>query len=152
MFVLIAGGGRTGAQLASLLLAQNHRVHLVESRREILARLHRELPTEIIYEGHPTDPQVLDQAGINEAEVLAEVQTTIHGQLAERGCDAAQSHGYKFFGLPPAHLRIYRVVIQGFRWIGGLDEAAAINVVERCGMVPDRAAAAARPQGRPPRR
>jgi trk system potassium uptake protein TrkA len=71
MFVLIAGGGRTGAQLATLLLAQGHRVHLVESRRDILARLHRELPTEIIYEGHPIDPQVLEQAGINEADVLA---------------------------------------------------------------------------------
>jgi trk system potassium uptake protein len=71
MFVLIAGGGRTGAQLATLLVGQHHRVHLVESRRDILARLHRELPTEIIYEGHPIDPQVLEQAGINEADVLA---------------------------------------------------------------------------------
>lgn len=71
MFVLIAGGGRTGAQLATLLLGQHHHVHLVESRREILARLHRELPTEIIYEGYPTDPQVLEQAGISQAEVLA---------------------------------------------------------------------------------
>lgn len=71
MFVLITGGGRTGAQLASLLLGQHHRVHLVESRREILARLHRELPTEIIYEGNPNDPQVLEQAGVNEADVLA---------------------------------------------------------------------------------
>jgi trk system potassium uptake protein TrkA len=71
MFVLIAGGGRTGAQLAVLLMAQNHEVHLIEHRRDILARLHRELPTEIIYEGHPTDPQLLEQAGIQRAEVMA---------------------------------------------------------------------------------
>lgn len=71
MFVLIAGGGRTGTQLASLLVQQNHDVCLVESRREVLARLHRELPTEVIYEGHPTDLEVLDRAGIRRAQVLA---------------------------------------------------------------------------------
>jgi trk system potassium uptake protein TrkA len=71
MLVLVVGGGRTGAQLATLLLAQNHQVHLIESRADILARLHRELPTEVIYEGHPTDPQILEQAGIGEAEVMA---------------------------------------------------------------------------------
>jgi trk system potassium uptake protein TrkA len=71
MFVLIAGGGRTGAQLASLLLAQNHEVHVVEHRRDVLERLHHELPTEVIYEGNGTDPLVLEQAGIRRAQVLA---------------------------------------------------------------------------------
>jgi trk system potassium uptake protein TrkA len=71
MFVLIAGGGRTGTQLASILLTQNHKVHLVEHRPEILARLHRELPTEVIYEGNPTDPEVLEQADIQNTQVVA---------------------------------------------------------------------------------
>jgi len=71
MFVLIAGGGRTGSQLAALLVAQNHQVHLMEHRRDILERLHRELPTEAIYEGMATDPQVLETAGIQHAQVLA---------------------------------------------------------------------------------
>lgn len=71
MFVVIGGGGRTGTQLATLLVAQGHEVHLIEHRRHILARLHRELPTEVIYEGYPTDPQVLEQAGIQQANLLA---------------------------------------------------------------------------------
>ena len=50
MFVLIAGGGLTAAHLATLLVRQNHQVRLVEHRREILTSLHRELPTEVIYE------------------------------------------------------------------------------------------------------
>ncbi len=70
MFVFIAGGGRTGAQLASQLLAQNYTVRLVEHRRELLARLHHELPTEVIYEGQPTDPTLLKQAGVEKANVL----------------------------------------------------------------------------------
>jgi len=71
MFVLIAGGGRTGAQLATLLVSQDHQVHLIEHRPEVLSRIHRELPTEVIYEGFATDPQVLEQAGIRQAQVLA---------------------------------------------------------------------------------
>jgi trk system potassium uptake protein len=71
MFILIAGGGLTAAHLAMLLVRQNHKVCLVEHRRDILTSLHRELPTEVIYEGVPTDPQVLEQAGIREADVLA---------------------------------------------------------------------------------
>ncbi len=71
MFVVIGGGGRTGTQLATLLVAQNHEVHLVENRRHILARLHRELPTEVIYEGYPTDPLMLEQAGVRRAQMVA---------------------------------------------------------------------------------
>ena len=71
MFVLIAGGGRTGAQLAALLLEQDHQVQVVEHRSEILPKLHRELPTETVYEGEATSPQVLEQAGIQQAHVLA---------------------------------------------------------------------------------
>jgi trk system potassium uptake protein TrkA len=70
MFVVIAGGGRTGTQLATLLVAQNHEVRLIEQRREVLARIHHELPTEVIYEGHPLDLRVLEQAGIRQAQVL----------------------------------------------------------------------------------
>ena len=70
MYVFIAGGGRTGAQLASQLLAQNYQVRLIEHRRDLLARLHHELPTEVIYEGLATDPTVLKQAGLEKANVL----------------------------------------------------------------------------------
>lgn len=73
MKVLIAGGGRTGEQTAKLLLANEHQVLVVEGRREVLARLHRELPTENIYQGDPTDPMVLEQAGIGDADVVAAV-------------------------------------------------------------------------------
>lgn len=73
MFVLIAGGGRTGARLANLLLNQNYTVRLVESRRDLLSHLHQELPTEVIYEGHPVNPNVLEAAGAREAHVIAAV-------------------------------------------------------------------------------
>lgn len=70
MNVLIIGGNPTGAELASLLLAQKHNVCLVEYKSEILAQLHQELPTETIYEGSPRDLNVLENAGIRSADVL----------------------------------------------------------------------------------
>ena len=73
MFVLIAGGGRTGARLANLLLNEKYQVRLIENRRELLAHLHQELPTEVIYEGNTIDPSSLEQAGVRDANVLAAV-------------------------------------------------------------------------------
>lgn len=73
MFVLIAGGGRTGARLSNLLINQNYKVRLVENRRELLSHLHQELPTEVIYEGNPVDPSVLESAGLRDAHSIAAV-------------------------------------------------------------------------------
>ena len=76
MNVLIAGGGRTGTQLAALLNGQGHNVRLIEYRKDILAHLHHELPTEIIYEGVPTDPQVLESVDIRSMQVIAACTTS----------------------------------------------------------------------------
>jgi len=75
MLVIVIGGGRTGAQLARALLKQDHEVHIVDNRKDVLARIHRELPTESIYEGDPIDPLVLERAGIREANVVAACTT-----------------------------------------------------------------------------
>ena len=71
MFILIAGGGRTGMQLATLLLSEGYKIRLIEHRPELLIHLHQELPTEVIYEGQSIDPEVLEGAGIRQAHVLA---------------------------------------------------------------------------------
>jgi trk system potassium uptake protein TrkA len=73
MYVIIIGGGRTGSHLASLLISQGHEVRVLEHRSEVLASVHHELPTEIIYEGDGTDPQVLEAMDIQRANVLAAV-------------------------------------------------------------------------------
>lgn len=73
MLVVVAGGGRTAEYLAATLIAQGHDVRLVEARKDVLARLHRALPTELIFEGEPTDPHILEAAGIRRAQVLAAV-------------------------------------------------------------------------------
>jgi trk system potassium uptake protein len=81
MFVLIAGGGRTGARLANLLLNQNYKVRLIEHRSDLLGHLHQELPTEVIYEGNPVDPHVLEAAGIRNAHAVAAVTSNDSANL-----------------------------------------------------------------------
>ncbi|MEJ2707068.1 MAG: NAD-binding protein [Anaerolineales bacterium] len=71
MYVLVAGGGRTGTQLAQYLLNQDYQVRVLEHRPQVLTSIHRELPTEVILEGNATDVVILDEAGASRADVLA---------------------------------------------------------------------------------
>jgi trk system potassium uptake protein TrkA len=73
MFVIIAGGGKTGSQLASQLLSAGHKVKLIEDRQSVLERLQEEIPGEVIFAGDASSPSVLDSAGIRDAQVLAAV-------------------------------------------------------------------------------
>ena len=81
MYVIVAGGGRTGIQLARFLLTEEHEVHVVENRPDVLTRLHREIPTELIHEGNPVDPMILELAGIKQAQVIAAVTTSDEDNL-----------------------------------------------------------------------
>lgn len=82
MFVVIAGGGRTGAQLARYLFDEGHQVSIVEDRKDVLARIHKELPTELIFIGNPMDPITLEQVGIEQAQVFAATTTSDETNLS----------------------------------------------------------------------
>ncbi|HET7011999.1 MAG TPA: TrkA family potassium uptake protein [Anaerolineales bacterium] len=71
MYVLIVGGGRTASHLASQLHGEGYEVRLVEGRPNALAKLHREVPTELVFEGDGTEPQVLEAVEVKRADVLA---------------------------------------------------------------------------------
>jgi len=73
MRILIVGGGKVGSHLASLLLADGYEVCIVENRPSVLARLYRELPTEVVMDGDGTRMSVLEHAGIRSSDVLVAV-------------------------------------------------------------------------------
>ncbi len=73
MFVIIAGGGRTGTELAKSLLAEGHRIVVVEERPVVVDRLKQDIPAEFIVLGEASSPTVLESAGIRQAQVLAAV-------------------------------------------------------------------------------
>jgi trk system potassium uptake protein TrkA len=71
--ILVVGGGKVGTYLASLLLADGHRVKVIEGRREDFPRLRQELPADVLVQGNGTDPSVLEAAGIRQVDVVAAV-------------------------------------------------------------------------------
>ena len=73
MFVIVGGGGKTGSHLADLLAAGGHRVRVVDDRPDVVEKLRRELSPETIVPGDGADPDVLERAGIRDADVVAAV-------------------------------------------------------------------------------
>jgi trk system potassium uptake protein TrkA len=73
MYVIIVGGGQVGAYLASILLSGGYRVKIIEQRRELFERLQKNFKSEELFLGSGTDPNVLEAAGIRNANVVAAV-------------------------------------------------------------------------------
>lgn len=73
MRTIIVGGGQVGSYVARILIDAGRDVRVVEYREKPLAGLKNELPPEVIVNGDGADPKVLEQAGINDAEVVAAV-------------------------------------------------------------------------------
>ena len=73
MFVIIVGGGKTGSQLAEVLLLAGHTVRVIEDRDSVLEKLREELPSAMVIAGDGSSPAVLEMAGVKEANVLAAV-------------------------------------------------------------------------------
>ncbi len=81
MYVIIAGGGRTGTYLAKMLLKQDHSVKLIEYRPDVLVSLHKELPTEAIIEGNPLNSSILDHSNLEKANVFVAVSANDEDNL-----------------------------------------------------------------------
>ena len=73
MRTIIVGGGQVGSYVARILIDAGRDVRVVEYREKPLAGLKNELPPEAIVNGDGADPKVLEQAGINDADVVAAV-------------------------------------------------------------------------------
>jgi trk system potassium uptake protein TrkA len=73
MYTIIVGGGQVGAYLASLLLAEKHKIKVIDNRKDRIATLEQSIPAEMLILGSGSAPNVLEEAGIHKANVLAAV-------------------------------------------------------------------------------
>lgn len=76
MNVIIVGGGQVGSYLTHLLLSCGHNVKLIENIQKSFNKLVKEFPTEVLIHGNGSDPLVLEEAGIDSADVVAAVTAT----------------------------------------------------------------------------
>jgi trk system potassium uptake protein TrkA len=74
MFVAINGGGEVGSFLARTLHGKGHTVTVIDKRSEIMHKLAEEVSPEILLvEGDGCDVRVLEDAGVDRADVFASV-------------------------------------------------------------------------------
>lgn len=76
MKVIVVGGGQVGRYIASLLLSNGHELTVIEHISENYDKLLQEIPKELVIFGHGSDPLILEQAGIQSAEVVAAVSAS----------------------------------------------------------------------------
>ncbi|WKY48132.1 TrkA family potassium uptake protein [Eubacteriaceae bacterium ES3] len=73
MKIIIVGGGKVGSYLASLLLEAGHEVRLIENRIKQIEQLKNDFQTQNLILGSGSHPEILESAGIIDADVLAVV-------------------------------------------------------------------------------
>ena len=71
--VIIVGGGQVGTYLAKMLLENGHDIRLIEHRENVIKKIERDFPSDVIILGYGSDPDVLERAGIDSADVVAAV-------------------------------------------------------------------------------
>ncbi|MBS3811078.1 MAG: TrkA family potassium uptake protein [Halanaerobiales bacterium] len=72
MFVIIVGGGKVGSYLIKEFLEKEYEVHVVENNKKNCRSLKKKYGVKVFC-GDGTQEQLLDQAGINEADVVLAV-------------------------------------------------------------------------------
>jgi trk system potassium uptake protein TrkA len=70
MFVLIVGGGKVGSYLTRALLNQGHEVVMVEKEERKARMLEQLIEQKVTVVGDGCDPLVLDEAGVQRADVV----------------------------------------------------------------------------------
>ena len=73
MKVIVVGGGKVGSYLAKSLIDEGHKVTVLEKRKDICAKLEKEIDSEQIFKGDGCDPLVLDEVNASSADLLVAV-------------------------------------------------------------------------------
>lgn len=73
MKIIIIGGGQVGSYLATLLNKDGNQITIVENRNKKFDLVKTEQPNARIVMGNGSDPKVLEEAGIETADVVAAV-------------------------------------------------------------------------------
>lgn len=100
MYVLVVGGGKVGAHLAALLIGGGNQVRVIESQRQEMSALERDLSLDAVIHGNGTDPVLLETAGIRQANVVAAVTGNDETNLVAAGLARFE------FGVPRVIARV----------------------------------------------
>lgn len=91
MYIIIAGAGQVGTEIAKILLDEGHNVALIESDKKRLESI--ETLDVMAVEGNAASPAKLTEAGINSADMLVAVTGSDEANIIS--CVVAKSKGCK---------------------------------------------------------
>ena len=72
MFALIVGGGKVGSYLAQALVADGHKVVVLEKKSEVIDKVINEVDATIIH-ADGCDPEKLEEAGVRQVDLVVAV-------------------------------------------------------------------------------
>jgi trk system potassium uptake protein TrkA len=122
MKVLVAGGGKVGYYLVKTLIDEGHEVSLVELDSSVCQTIAAELDV-LIINGDATKPDILDDAGIQDADVVAAVTGKDEANLVI--CQLAK----RKFGVPRTVARVNNPKNQRALELLGVDVAVSSTAV-----------------------
>ncbi|MGX7199768.1 potassium channel family protein [Enterococcus nangangensis] len=73
MKIIIIGGGQVGSYVAKLMLKAGNQVKIIEQRERVIRFVEGEFPANVLVTGDGADPNILEKAGITDADVVAVV-------------------------------------------------------------------------------
>ncbi|MEL6288176.1 MAG: Trk system potassium transporter TrkA [Pseudomonadota bacterium] len=99
MKAIICGAGQVGYSIAERLAAEGHDLVIVDTQPELVQRVNDMLDARAIV-GHASDPQILEAAGIRDAEMI--IAVTLYDEVNMMACQIAHS----LFDVPRKYARI----------------------------------------------
>lgn len=101
MRVIVCGADKVGASIAAYLSKESNDVTVVDSDLDALSHIHNTMDVNTVT-GHPSDPNILNTAGANDAEMIIAVSG--NDEINMMACQIAHS----LFGVPKKIARIRR--------------------------------------------
>ncbi len=92
MKLIICGAGVIGSNLAKYLAEEGHEVNLIEQKKGVADRAMEKLDVRVVV-GSASDPQILEEAGVVQADMVIAVTNTDLSNLAI--CSLAAAYGAK---------------------------------------------------------
>ncbi|MBU0686480.1 MAG: NAD-binding protein [Candidatus Margulisbacteria bacterium] len=125
MFIVIVGGGKVGEFLAKTLKSRGHDIVLVEKDANITQKLSEDVDNILVISGDGCDPHILEDAGMERAQVVAAVTGDDEDNLVI--CQLAK----ETFGVPRAIARINNPKNQETFNSLGVDAVSSTTVIAK---------------------
>lgn len=109
MKVIICGAGQVGSGIAEHLAAEGNDVTLIDNRPEVVQRANDMLDVRALL-GHGSHPEVLEQAGAREADML--IAATLHDEINMVACQVAST----LFDIPTKIARVRAQTYLNHEW------------------------------------